>query len=83
MAADTKQKPNEASQHKNYKGFVAGVFSGIAKLSGMYLLYKARKLRLTLNFRSAVGHPFDTRKWPGTRLGLPTGAAMLTPAPTQ
>ena len=22
------------AQHKNYKGFVAGVFSGIAKLSG-------------------------------------------------
>ncbi|KAI1764156.1 mitochondrial carrier [Hypoxylon sp. FL1150] len=31
MAADQKQKPAEAS--KNYKGFVAGVFSGIAKLS--------------------------------------------------
>ncbi len=24
-------------QHKNYKGFVAGVFSGIAKLSGKAL----------------------------------------------
>lgn len=32
MAADQKQKPAEAS--KNYKGFVAGVFSGIAKLTG-------------------------------------------------
>ncbi|KAI0143888.1 mitochondrial carrier [Hypoxylon sp. NC0597] len=31
MAADQKQKPVEAS--KNYKGFVAGVFSGIAKLA--------------------------------------------------
>ncbi|KAI1778190.1 mitochondrial carrier [Hypoxylon cercidicola] len=31
MAADQKQKPAEAS--KNYKGFVAGVFSGIAKLT--------------------------------------------------
>lgn len=30
-AAKTKEKPVEA---KNYKGFVAGVFSGIAKLSG-------------------------------------------------
>ncbi|KAI1443483.1 mitochondrial carrier [Annulohypoxylon stygium] len=30
MAADQKQKPAQA---KNYKGFVAGVFSGIAKLS--------------------------------------------------
>ena len=37
MAADTKQKPNEASEPKNYKGFVAGVFSGVAKLSGMYI----------------------------------------------
>jgi uncharacterized membrane protein YfcA len=36
MAADLKhkQKPAEASPTKNYKGFVAGVFSGIAKLSG-------------------------------------------------
>ncbi|KAI0151329.1 mitochondrial carrier domain-containing protein [Pestalotiopsis sp. NC0098] len=34
MAADLKQKPAEASQgSKNYKGFVAGVFSGVAKLS--------------------------------------------------
>ncbi|KAI1308289.1 carrier protein YMC2 [Xylaria venustula] len=31
MATDQKQKPVQASQ--NYKGFVAGVFSGIAKLS--------------------------------------------------
>lgn len=30
-AAKAKEKPVEA---KNYKGFVAGVFSGIAKLSG-------------------------------------------------
>lgn len=34
MAAELKQKPAEASKPKNYKGFVAGVFSGIAKLSG-------------------------------------------------
>ncbi|KAK9782580.1 putative Carrier protein YMC2 [Seiridium cardinale] len=33
MAVDLKQKPKEAGQNKNYKGFVAGVFSGIAKLS--------------------------------------------------
>ncbi|KAK7951618.1 uncharacterized protein PG986_007346 [Apiospora aurea] len=33
MAAELKQKPAEASKPKNYKGFVAGVFSGIAKLS--------------------------------------------------
>jgi len=25
--------------HKNYKGFVAGVFSGVAKLSGMSIFY--------------------------------------------
>ena len=39
---DTQDRSNEALdqgqparvQHKNYKGFVAGVFSGIAKLSG-------------------------------------------------
>lgn len=30
-AVKAKEKPVEA---KNYKGFVAGVFSGIAKLSG-------------------------------------------------
>ena len=34
--------PNEAAQagkqetHKSYKGFVAGVFSGVSKLSGKY-----------------------------------------------
>ena len=27
-------QPARSAQHKNYKGFVAGVFSGIAKLSG-------------------------------------------------
>jgi hypothetical protein len=26
----------EKKSHSNYKGFVAGVFSGIAKLSGMF-----------------------------------------------
>lgn len=40
---DSKNATNEAigqgqparnAQHKNYKGFVAGVFSGISKLSG-------------------------------------------------
>lgn len=34
-AVKAKEKPVEA---KNYKGFVAGVFSGIAKLSGMQIL---------------------------------------------
>lgn len=27
-------EPAKSAQNKNYKGFVAGVFSGIAKLSG-------------------------------------------------
>ena len=27
-------QPARSIQHKNYKGFVAGVFSGITKLSG-------------------------------------------------
>ena len=29
-------QPARSAQHKNYKGFVAGVFSGISKLSGTY-----------------------------------------------
>ncbi|KAI1179271.1 carrier protein YMC2 [Nemania sp. FL0916] len=33
MAADLKQEPAPAPASKNYKGFVAGVFSGIAKLT--------------------------------------------------
>ena len=28
-------QPARSAQNKNYKGFVAGFFSGIAKLSGM------------------------------------------------
>lgn len=31
----TEQKQNEGG-HKNYKGFVAGVFSGVAKLTGTF-----------------------------------------------
>ena len=27
-------QPARGGQHKNYKGFVAGIFSGVAKLSG-------------------------------------------------
>lgn len=30
-----KAQPGGVAAHKNYKGFVAGVFSGIAKLSGL------------------------------------------------
>lgn len=28
------RKPEQVARHKNYKGFVAGISSGIAKLSG-------------------------------------------------
>jgi hypothetical protein len=31
-------QPARSAVHKNYKGFVAGVFSGVSKLSGMLLL---------------------------------------------
>ena len=30
------RQPAQNVQHKNYKGFVAGVFSGISKLSGKF-----------------------------------------------
>jgi hypothetical protein len=41
MAADQEQKQKQKQQEpapasKNYKGFVAGVFSGIAKLTGKF-----------------------------------------------
>ena len=36
-------QPARSAQHKNYKGFVAGVFSGISKLSG--------KIKFRLNLR--------------------------------
>lgn len=32
------EQPARNASHKNYKGFVAGVFSGIAKLSGETVL---------------------------------------------
>jgi len=37
-------QPARSAQHKNYKGFVAGVFSGISKLSGTKIasLYQRR-----------------------------------------
>lgn len=44
-AVKAKEKPVEA---KNYKGFVAGVFSGIAKLSGMQILLLPTRTRLFL-----------------------------------
>lgn len=45
---------------KNYKGFVAGVFSGIAKLTGM--LGSAATLFILMLIMNQVGHPFDTIK---------------------
>ena len=30
-------RPSQHARHKNYKGFVAGMASGIAKLSGLLL----------------------------------------------
>lgn len=38
MAATLKEEPAPI-ENKNYKGFVAGVFSGIAKLSGQSFFY--------------------------------------------
>ena len=34
-------QPARSAEHKNYKGFVAGVFSGIAKLSGTIAVNKS------------------------------------------
>lgn len=45
MAATLKKKPAAPVETKNYKGFVAGVFSGIAKLSGSSFGY-ARRVHL-------------------------------------
>jgi solute carrier family 25 carnitine/acylcarnitine transporter 20/29 len=54
------EMPKKAEPSANYKGFVAGVFSGIAKLTGLHtycsFLYAQRLTRPT------VGHPFDTIK---------------------
>lgn len=36
MSVEVQEKPAKA-ETKNYKGFVGGVFSGIAKLSGKYI----------------------------------------------
>lgn len=36
MASNGMVKGEKPANNKNYKGFVAGVFSGIAKLSGKY-----------------------------------------------
>ena len=41
-------QPGRSAKHKNYKGFVAGVFSGIAKLSGEFLPPPSSTFRLGL-----------------------------------
>ena len=50
-------QPARSAVHKNYKGFVAGVFSGIAKLSG-----ESSLLTYLLIWACAdivlVGHPY-------------------------
>lgn len=48
MTADQKQEPAPAGQ--NYKGFVAGVFSGVAKLTGTSSL----SLYLSLSYEQIV-----------------------------
>lgn len=50
--------PWDKKQPAHYRGFVAGVFSGIAKLSGAYHVSNKVQIKLT----PAVGHPFDTVK---------------------
>lgn len=52
-------QPARAAVHSNYKGFVAGVFSGISKLSGKYAWLSQGGA--STNPRK-VGHPFDTIK---------------------
>lgn len=49
-----------SARHKNYKGFVAGIFSGISKLSGRIKAHSDNG-RVLLTAR-IVGHPFDTIK---------------------
>lgn len=52
-------QPAPAAANKNYKGFVAGIFSGIAKLSGIrFDLYTS----VSSANQGKVGHPFDTIK---------------------
>ena len=40
---------------KNYKGFVAGVFSGIAKLSGEYCTYPEMGYSMAISFNNSYG----------------------------
>ena len=45
-------QPARSAAHKNYKGFVAGVFSGVSKLSGM--IYLPSMLVSSLNCSSGT-----------------------------
>lgn len=49
MAAVVKEKSIPVQETKNYKGFVAGVFSGIAKLSGETTLPRVKTACFSLN----------------------------------
>jgi hypothetical protein len=59
IAAGGGSSASAPAAKKDYHGFVAGVFSGIAKLSGMSLLVLCLVFErsLTLCLRS-VGHPY-------------------------
>ena len=58
------------SSKSNYKGFVAGVFSGVAKLSGMLISYVAAGPKLIADLGNIVGHPYVR--------SLPSSLALLT-----
>jgi solute carrier family 25 carnitine/acylcarnitine transporter 20/29 len=53
----TADEPRKSPKH--YRGFVAGVFSGIAKLSGIHRPSSVERSMANVN---VVGHPFDTIK---------------------
>ncbi|KAI0451186.1 hypothetical protein F5B21DRAFT_389989 [Xylaria acuta] len=53
MATDQKQVPAPAAQH--YKGFVAGVFSGIAKLTGKFIRFRLSHIPPHSAFRIRAG----------------------------
>ena len=50
------RQPAQNVQHKNYKGFVAGVFSGISKLSGKMdpSFLREKTLLILLDSRASV-----------------------------
>lgn len=68
-----------AKETKDYKGFVAGVFSGITKLSGECRFFRSHLVVQTYSanlfrcfFRSIVGHPYVEFLRRGTRALLGT-----------